>query len=116
MQKNHTGKILAIGIIVLFIGVSYSSSISIDTKSTSIDDGVEDLGDQPVDCDRLESNIEYFHMQEDKYCELYFMYQGTILGNFYYSMHSIMALLAGIFTVIYLIYCTDYPISPLFRI
>ena len=34
MSKNHTRGILAIGIICLFVGVSASSAVSVDTKST----------------------------------------------------------------------------------
>lgn len=44
-MKNHLGKILATVIIVLFIGVSFSSAISIDTKpSISTKESIEDCG------------------------------------------------------------------------
>ncbi len=35
MQKNHTGKILAIGIVVLFIGVGIQPVFAIDNKTMS---------------------------------------------------------------------------------
>ena len=54
MNKNLLSKTLVIGIIFLFIGVSVSSAISIDAKSTiSNNESVEDCGCQDVSSQHL---------------------------------------------------------------
>ena len=50
MQKNHTCKILAIGIIVLFIGVGIHPAFAVDTKQSMVNKASkEDCGCKEVD-------------------------------------------------------------------
>ena len=65
LQKNHTCKILAIGIIALFMGVSVSSAISVDTESTIVeiveDCGCEEVSDSDlIKVERLLNKVEVY--------------------------------------------------------